>query len=49
MTLVLTDWSKDILKKYEELWNNIKDLIRSISNDSDNTDNSDNKIYENKI
>ena len=28
--LVATDESKDTLKKYEELWNKIQDLIRSI-------------------
>ena len=30
LTLVNTDESKDTLKKYEELWNKIRDLIRSI-------------------
>ena len=30
--LVPIDESKYILKKYEELWNKIRDLIRSISN-----------------
>ena len=29
-TLVRTDESKYTLKKYEELWNKIRDLIRSI-------------------
>ena len=36
LTLVLTDESKYTLKKYEELWNKIRDLIRSITNNSDN-------------
>ena len=31
--------SKDTLKKYEELWTKIKDLIRSINNKSDDYDN----------
>ena len=30
--------SKDILKQYEELWNKIRDLIRSIIKNSDNYD-----------
>ena len=34
MTSVPTDESKDALKKYEELWSKIKDLIRSITNNS---------------
>ena len=29
LTLVPTDESKDTLKKFEELWNKIRDLIRS--------------------
>ena len=29
LTLVLTDKSKGILEEYEELWNQITDLIRS--------------------
>ena len=33
-TLVYTDESKDALKKYEELLNKIRDLIRSITNNS---------------
>ena len=36
--LVTTDESKDTLKKYEELWNKIRDLIRSVTNNSDNYD-----------
>ena len=31
LTLVSTDKSKDTLKKYTELWDKIKDLIRSIT------------------
>ena len=38
LTLVPTNESKDILKKYEELWYSIKDIIRSITNNSDNYD-----------
>ena len=37
-SIVPTDESKDTLKKYEELWNNIRDLIRSITKNSDNYD-----------
>ena len=33
-----TDESKDILRKYEELWRKIRELIRSTSNNSDNCD-----------
>ena len=36
MTLVLTDESKDTLKEYQELWDQIRDLTRSITNYSDN-------------
>ena len=32
LTVVCTDKNKDTLKKYTELWNKIKDLIRSITN-----------------
>ena len=38
MSLVPTDDSKDLLRKYKELWNKIKDLIRSITNNSDKYD-----------
>ena len=38
LTLVPTDESKDRLNKYEELWNKIRDLIRSITNNSENYD-----------
>ena len=36
--LVLTDESKDTLKKYEEMLSKVKDLIRSITNNSDDYD-----------
>ena len=36
LALVTTDESNDTLKKYEELWNKIRDLIKSIINNSDN-------------
>ena len=35
LTLVPADESKDTLTRYGELWDNIKDLIRSTSNNSD--------------
>ena len=38
MTLVLPNESKKIMKKCEELWNKIKDIIRSKTNNSDNYD-----------
>ena len=38
MTLVSTNESKEIIKKYEELWSKIRDLIRSISKYSDDYD-----------
>ena len=38
MTLTSTDESKDILKKYEDLWVKIRDLIRPITNNSDDYD-----------
>ena len=37
-----TGKGKDKLKKYEELWNKIRDLIRSVTNNSAN-------IYKNQI
>ena len=33
--LVPTDESKEIIKKYEELWSKIRDLFRSITKNSD--------------
>ena len=38
LTLVPTKQSKDTLKRYEELWNKIRDIIRSITNNLDNYD-----------
>ena len=38
MTPVPTDESKYILENYEEMWTKIRDLIRSISNNSGNYD-----------
>ena len=35
LTLILTDEGKDTLKKNEELWNKIRDLVRSTTNNSD--------------
>ena len=46
LTLVPTDESKDTLNKFGELWNEIKDPIRFITNKSNNKDK---KIYENHI
>ena len=34
LTLISTDEMKDTLKKYEEIWSKIKDLIRPTSNNS---------------
>ena len=38
LTLVSTDKNKETLKKYEELLNTIRDLVRSITKNSDNYD-----------
>ena len=38
LTLVPTNESKEKIKKYEELWIKIKDLIRSITNNYDDYD-----------
>ena len=38
LTLVSTYESKDTWKKYEELWNKIRNMIGSITNNSDNYD-----------
>ena len=35
LTLVRTNESKEIIKKYEELWSKIRDLIRSVTENSD--------------
>ena len=34
LTLISTDGSKDTIKKYEELWSKIRNLIRLIANNS---------------
>ena len=38
LTLVPTNKSKEKIKKYEELWSKIRDLIRSITKNSDDYD-----------
>ena len=38
LTLVPTNGSKEKIKRYEELWNKIRDLIRSITKTSDDYD-----------
>ena len=38
LLLVLTNESKEIIKKYEELWIKIRDLVRSITKNSDDYD-----------
>ena len=38
MTLVPTNESKEIMKNYEELWSKIRDLIRLITNGTDDYD-----------
>ena len=38
MMLVPTNESKEIIKRYKELWSKIRDLIRSITKDSDDYD-----------
>ena len=56
LTLVPTNESKEETKKYEELWIKIRDLIRSITKNSDDYDekymkikfNSDNELPINK-
>ena len=45
-TLVLTNESKEKIKRYEELWSKMKDLIRSVIKNSDGYHK---KIYENQI
>ena len=57
LTLVSPDKNEDTLKKYTELWDKIKDLIRSVTNTSGDYDeeymkikfNSDNNLPLNKI
>ena len=38
LTLVPTNDSKEKIKNYEELWNKIRDLIRSITKNADDYD-----------
>ena len=38
LTLLLINEDKEKVKKYEELWSKIKDLIRSITKNSDDCD-----------
>ena len=38
LTLVPTNGGKEKIKKYEELWSKIRDLIRSITKNSDDYD-----------
>ena len=38
LTLVLTNESKEKIKKYEELWSKISNLIRSVTKNSDDYD-----------
>ena len=38
LTLVFTNEDKEIIKRYEELWSKIRDLIRSITKNSDDYD-----------
>ena len=47
LILVATDESKDTLKKYEELWNKIRDLIRPKTKNLDNCDEKYMKIKSN--
>ena len=47
LTIIPADKYKDILKKYEELWSKIRDLIKSITNTSDNYDEEFMKIKHN--
>ena len=57
LMLISIDKNKDTLKKYTELWDKIKDLIRSVTNTSDDYDekykkirfNSDDNLPLNKI
>ena len=38
LTLVSTNESKERIKKYEELWSKVRDLISSITKNSDDYD-----------
>ena len=44
MTLVPTNENKEKIKKYEELWSKIKNLVRSITKNSDDYDEKYKKI-----
>ena len=44
LTLVPTNENKEKIKKYEELWSKIRDLIRSITKNSDDYDEKCRKI-----
>ena len=46
LTLVPTTESKEIIKKYEELWSKTRDLISSVTKNSDDYDE---KPNENQI
>ena len=46
LTLVPTNESKKKVKKYEELWSKVRDLVKSITKISD--DNSDDALHTNK-
>ena len=48
-TLVPTNESKEKIKKYEELWSKIKDLIRSITKNSGDYDEKYMKIKLNMV
>ena len=45
LTIVPTNESKEKMEKYEELWSKIRDLIRSITKNSDDYDEKYMKIY----
>ena len=46
LTLVTINESKEIIKKYEELWSKIRDFISSVT---ENSDDYSWKIYKNQI
>ena len=49
LTLIPTNESKEIIKKYEELWSKIRYLIISITKNSDDYDEKDMKVKFNLI
>ena len=57
LTLVLTNKSKEKIEKYKELWSKVRDLIRSLTKNSDDYDekyiiikfNSDDELPLNKM